>query len=322
MPWPPNGRVVAVGRMLDLVERYVEYKRSRGFRIRVEAYTLRRFASWADDTHPGAPLSSELALGWVGTFGGATDWYGARLWETVRTFSRWACVADAGSAMLPKGRGTCHGRTEPYIYEDREVTSLMSALSGLYSPDGLRARSASAMCGLMRACGLRPSECCALAVGDYDCKSATLSVVATKFGRSRLVPLSDSAALSVESHIGELPDVRRDAPLFPRTGGRPFDVRALDYAWQLARDVLLPEGKATWDRRPPRPYDMRHTMITKTLEGWLASGADVDALMPRLSAYVGHQKVEDTYWYLSATDALLDTASGMFESYALGGGRP
>ena len=59
--------------------------------------------------------------------------------------------------------------------------------------------------------------------------------------------------------------------------------------------------------------------ITKVLEGWLAAGLDVDAMMPRLSAYVGHRKVQDTYWYLSATDALLGTASDMFASYALGG---
>lgn len=313
---------MAVGRMSDLVEGYVDYKRSRGFRIRIEAYTLGRFASWADAQRPGEPLSSDLALDWIGTFEGATDWYGARLWETVRTFSRWACVTDAGSTMLPRGRGTCHGRGEPYIYEDHEVASLMSALSGLHSPDGLRARSAAAMCGLMRACGLRPSECCRLAVGDYDGRTATLSVVATKFGRSRLVPLSDSAAAHVESHLSSLPVARRDTSLFPSTGGRPFGVRSLDYAWRLSRDVLLPVGKVAWDRRPPRPYDLRHTMITKTLEGWLASGADVDALMPRLSAYVGHRKVEDTCWYLSATDALLGTASDMFASYALGGGRP
>lgn len=306
--------------MSDLADGYVEYKRSRGFKIRIEAYTLRRFAAWADAEHPGEPLSTELALGWLGTFDGVTDWYGARLWETVRTFSRWACVADEGSTMLPKGRGTCHGRGEPYIYEDHEITVLMSELSGIHSPDGLRARSAVAMCGLMRACGLRPSECCRLAVGDYDARTATLSVVATKFNRSRLVPLSDGAAARVESHLSSLPGARDGDPMFPGTGGRPFGVRGLDYAWRLVRDALLPDGVTAWDRRPPRPYDVRHTMITKTLEGWLASGVDVDAMMPRLSAYVGHRKVQDTYWYLSATDSLLGTASDMFGSYALGGG--
>lgn len=306
--------------MSELVDGYVEYKRSRGFRIRVEAYTLRRFAAWADAERPDEPLSSGLALGWLGTFEGVTDWYGARLWETVRTFSRWACVEDASSAMLPKGRGTCHGRGEPYIYEDHEISSLMTELSLIHSPDGLRASSAASMCGLMRSCGLRPSECCNLTVGDYAARTATLSVASTKFSRSRLVPLSASAAEHVESHLSSLPSASVGDPMFPRTGGRAFDVRALEYAWQLARDVLLPEGKESWDRRPPRPYDCRHTMITKTLEGWLAAGVDVDAMMPRLSAYVGHRKVEDTYWYLSATDALLGTASDMFASYALGGG--
>jgi integrase len=306
--------------MSELVDGYVEYKRSRGFKIRVEAYTLRRFAAWADAAHPEEPLSSELALGWIGTFDGAADWYGARLWETVRTFSRWACVEDARSVMLPKGRGTCHGRGRPYIYEDHEVSSLMSELSLVHSPDGLRAKSAAAMCGLMRSSGLRPSECCNLTVGDYDAATATLSVVATKFNRSRPVPLSDSAAAHVEAHLSSLPSAQNGNPMFPGTGGRPFDVRSLGYAWRLARDVLLPEGRASWDRRPPRPYDCRHTMITKTLEGWLASGVDVDAMMPRLSAYVGHRKVKDTYWYLSATDALLGAASDMFASYALGGG--
>ena len=310
---------MAVGRMSELVGGYVEYKRSRGFKIRIEAYTLRRFASWADGAHPGEPLTTELALGWIGTFDGVTDWYGARLWETVRTFSRWACVEDARAVMLPKGRGTCHGRGKPYIYEDHEMATLMAGLSGLHSPDGLRARSAVAMCGLMRACGLRPSECCRLTVGDYDAMTATLSVMATKFNRSRLVPLSDGAAARVESHLSSLTGARDGAPMFPRTGGSPFNVRGLEYAWQLVRDALLPDGETAWSRRPPRPYDLRHTMITKTLEGWLATGVDVDAMMPRLSAYVGHRKVQDTYWYLSATDALLGTASDMFASYALGG---
>ena len=311
---------MAVSRMSSLVDGYVAYKRSRGFKIRVEARTLGRFAAWADGERPGEPLSSELVLGWLATFDNVSDWYRARLWETVRTFSRWACVADADSTMLPKGRGTCHGRGEPYIYEDSEVTTLMSALSQLHSPDGLRGASASAMCALMRACGLRPSECCRLTVADYDGTTATLMIVATKFGRSRLVPLSESAAAHVESHLSSLPVAHLESPLFPNTGGRPFSVRALDYAWQLTRDLLLPAGKTEWNRRPPRPYDLRHTMITKALEEWLAQGIDVDARMPYLSAYVGHRKMEDTYWYLSATDALLGTASEMFASYALGGG--
>ena len=51
----------------------------------------------------------------------------------------------------------------------------------------------------------------------------------------------------------------------------------------------------------------------------MASGVDVDAMMPYLSAYLGHRKIADTYWYLTATDVLLDSASNMFKEYAAGG---
>ena len=97
-----------------------------------------------------------------------------------------------------------------------------------------------------------------------------------------------------------------ETQLFQRTGGRPFDVRAV-------------EG-AGWDRRPPRPYECRHSFCTHTIERWVAEGRDVNAMMPILSAYVGHSKVADTYWYLTATDALLDAASDMFWA-SVGGGR-
>ena len=307
--------------MSDLVEGYVSYKRSLGYKIATESKLLARFARFSDAEHPGEALSSELALAWIASFDAPSEWYAARLYETVRTFSRYACVADAGSTLLPAGHGKCHGMNDPYIYGDDEIEAMMGALSKIYSPDGLRARSASAMCGLMRSCGLRPSECVRLTVGDYDPSTGVISVIATKFNRSRLVPISDSAATRIESHLSTIPAGHAGAPLFPRTGGRPFDVRALEYAWQITRDVLLPDGAVRWNRRPPRPYDCRHAFATKTLEGWLASGADIDAMMPYLSAYLGHRKLADTYWYLSATDGLLGTASNMFGDYVLGGER-
>ncbi|WP_165249660.1 tyrosine-type recombinase/integrase [Adlercreutzia sp. ZJ141] len=298
---------------------YVAYKRSLGYKIKIEAATLERFALYADSEHAGKSLSSSLVLAWIKTFESASDWYCARLYETVHTFSRYACLVDEGSTLLPKGRGKCHGKNNPYIYEDNEIEAMMSALSKIYSPDGLRAKSASTMCGLMRSCGLRPSECTHLTISNYDASKGVIDIIATKFNRSRRVPLSDSAARVIETHLSSIPASCADLPMFPRNGGRPFDVRALEYAWQITRDVLLPEGENTWSRRPPRPYDVRHTFVTKTLEGWLAAGKDINAMMPYLSAYLGHQKIADTYWYLSATEGLLKIASNLFEEYAGGG---
>lgn len=99
-----------------------------------------------------------------------------RLYETLRTFSRYACAVDPQSRLLPKGPGGCHGRTDPYIYSDAEAASMMSELASLHSPDGLRARSLPTMFGLMYSAGLRPSKCTRLTLGDYDSAAGAVLV--------------------------------------------------------------------------------------------------------------------------------------------------
>jgi hypothetical protein len=45
------------------------------------------------------------------------------------------------------------------------------------------------------------------------------------------------------------------------------------------------------------------------LLGWYRDGADVPALLPRLSTYLGHTDPKHTYWYLSAAPELLVLAA-------------
>lgn len=137
-----------------------------------------------------------------------------RLYETLRTFSRYACAVDPQSRLLPKGPGGCHGRTDPYIYSDAEAASMMSELASLHSPDGLRARSLPTMFGLMYSAGLRPSKCTRLTLGDYDSAAGAVLVRQSKFNRGRIVPLSDTAAAAVESHMSRLAGCGRPDALF------------------------------------------------------------------------------------------------------------
>ncbi len=47
----------------------------------------------------------------------------------------------------------------------------------------------------------------------------------------------------------------------------------------------------------------------RTLIGWYRDGADVEAMLPRLSTYLGHIHPAHTYWYLSAAPELLALAA-------------
>ena len=69
---------------------------------------------------------------------------------------------------------------------------------------------------------------------------------------------------------------------------------------------------ATAGRRP-RAHDLRHSFAVRTLLGWYRDGADVQALLPRLSTYLGHVEPASTYWYLSAAPELMGLAAQRLE---------
>ena len=54
---------------------------------------------------------------------------------------------------------------------------------------------------------------------------------------------------------------------------------------------------------------MRHRFSVRTLVDWYRAGLDVEREIPKLSAYLGHVHVNDTYWYLEAVPELLMLAT-------------
>lgn len=63
----------------------------------------------------------------------------------------------------------------------------------------------------------------------------------------------------------------------------------------------------------PRLHDFRHRFACEVLLRWYREGVDVERHLPELSTYLGHVKVSDTYYYLSATPELLQLALNRLE---------
>jgi len=64
----------------------------------------------------------------------------------------------------------------------------------------------------------------------------------------------------------------------------------------------------------PRIHDLRHSFAVHTLVDWYRDGRDVNAMLPRLSTYLGHRDPICTYWYLSAAPELLALAAGRLQA--------
>jgi hypothetical protein len=61
----------------------------------------------------------------------------------------------------------------------------------------------------------------------------------------------------------------------------------------------------------------RHTFACRRLLAWYRDGTDIDRAIDQLSAYLGHAKVTDTYWYLTGLPELLELAGRRFAQFTL-----
>lgn len=310
----------------DALTEYLAVRRALGTQLAWPESSLRKFVHFVDAE--GAQfLTTELALRWALEPVGVQRATHARRLAIVRAFAVWLQATDARTQVpAPRLLPAEQRRPAPYVYSDQEILALMAAADGLRSSSGLRAATFKTLIGLLAATGLRPGEAISLELGNVDVVNGILAVRGSKFGKSRLVPLQDSACTALTAYAS-----LRDA-LWPRRDTQAFLVSVRGCRLRactvrrtfagLCRTVgLRPHVPRRRIGRGPRLQDIRHTFATRRLVEWYRAGLDVDRLMPRLATYLGHVSTVETYWYIQAVPELLGLATERMEAAARGGAR-
>src|SRR5262249_6936576 len=168
--------------------------------------------------------------------------------------------------------------------------------------------------GLLAVTGMRVGEALRLDRRDVDWDDAIILVRDTKFHKGRNVPVSASTVAALRTYARRR-DRRRPPPettrLFVSLSGTPVAYRHFAASFHAA---VRTAGIGSGSSPQPRIHDLRHGFAVRTLLGWYRAGLDVEALLPRLSTYLGHREPRSTYTYLSATPELLAQAAALLET--------
>jgi integrase/recombinase XerD len=212
-------------------------------------------------------------------------------------------------------------RVAPYIFTDAEVARLLSHSAAIADSvrSPLRGAATRLAIILLYTAGLRRGELLRLSAQDYDASAQTLLIRASKFHKSRLLPLAADVAAEVTQFLvlraAVQPPLPAAAPLIwnPYCGGRAY------CSIQLRKNLhilLNLAGIQKSDGRRPRIHDFRFSFAVNALIRWYRNGADVQAKLPFLAAYMGHVSVLSTYYYLRFVEPLRSLASKRFaDSY-------
>lgn len=300
----------------EALETYLSLRRGLGAELRGPGGHVHRFVEFLEG-EGAAGITSQLALRWATAPVGATPATWALRLADVRRFAAWLSATEPRTEVPPLGLlPHRYRRRPPYIYSDDEIDRLLDAAARLPSRSGLRAQTYVALFGVIATTGLRLGEAIALDRDDVDLRAGVLAIRRAKFGTSRFVPVHASAGAALARYAQQrdrlLP--RPACPAFFLAGrGIRVTPCSARYTFAVVSRAVGLRAPASGDRhrhgRGPRLHDMRHRLAAKTLIRWYREGRNVERELPKLSTYLGHVHVADTYWYIEAVPELLQLAT-------------
>jgi integrase len=289
---------------------YLRLRRALGHKLDVEGRELSRFVARLD-LAGAAAITMPAVLEFVADADPATTMAARRL-TAVRGFARYLAALDGVSVVPPAGLAGSRARHRiPHIFSDADVAAVIAHARAAV-PARFRQDTVATMTGLLAVTGMRVGEALRLGRGDVDWDQAVILIRGTKFGKGRDVPVSESAITALAAYARQR-DRRRPATtrLFVSLAGTPV---AYSHFGETFRGAITAAGIGAGTGIRPRIHDLRHSFAVRTLLGWHRAGLDAEALLPRLSTYLGHREPRFTYRYLTATPELLALAASRLEA--------
>jgi integrase len=165
--------------------------------------------------------------------------------------------------------------------------------------------------------GLRRGELVRLTLDDVEPQAGILRIRASKFHKSRLVPLSADAGEELQAYLRKrLASPFTTGPGAPllghgKRGGRQYTGGGMGRVInRLFTNAEVTDGEG----RRPHVHDVRHSFAVQALTRWYRAGTDVQSNLPRLAMYMGHVSIVSTAHYLHFVPAMRELASDRFES--------
>lgn len=288
-----------------LIADYLSLRRALGFKLEKNELYLGQFRRYLE-TAGITVITVDVMVQWAMLPGGAPGWHAHRL-GVLRSFARWAHVFNPGIPIPdPRTLRAKTGRMVAFIYSPEDVQAVLDAADRI--PHPMVAATYRTLIGLLSCTGLRVGE--AIQLNRSSLNDGVLTIVDTKFGKTRFVPLHPSAQ-DVLAYYGALRDktlgpVPTEA-LFASLAGTRLIYKNVHFTFHrlIGAAGIVPRSRAC----RPRIHDLRHTFAVTTMLDAYGDGRNPAEVLPILSTYLGHASPASTYWYLQSDPQLLAAAA-------------
>ena len=293
------------GPLAVLLQEFIEFKRSTGFKYIKEAQDLKHFSEFCLQTELKEPvLTKEIVDTWCMKKPHEKQRNGTEQRITcLRQFALYL-VSIGHNAYIPictLNKKSRKSKYVAYVYTHDEINRIIEFSDRIYP--NRRSTMHLVMPVLVRllySTGMRIMETLTLQMKHFDLLNGVLVIKNAKHNKDRLIPLSASM-LGILKQYCEVMHTRflPDDYLFFGITREPYSHHNI--YWRF-RELLQQAGIPHAGRgNGPRVHDIRHTFACHTLQEATRRHVDLYAALPILSTYLGHESIQATSQYLRMT---------------------
>lgn len=290
---------------------FIVYKRSIGYMYDDSERLLNRYVDYAEKAEAGIRYPTKAV----------TDNYLAKISHArgtlygsvavLREFSRFLQARGyRGAYMIPPKTASQPIPEDPYFFTEEEISAFFRELDLIKPNKSFKGRELviPALFRLLYCCGLRCKEARMLQCRDVHLGELYIDVMQSKGPKSRRIFISQELSdylSGYEESINLLFPGREY--FFPSSAGF-YSSTAVSANFRRFWQKAFPDFAIT---TRPRAYDFRHHFAWANLNRWAAEGLDVNAMLPYLMRYMGHQSVSETLYYFHFVPEFFPTYKSM-----------
>lgn len=290
---------------------FIDQKRALGYTYDNVA-DPKMFDRMCAEQFPGEnSLTADICSAWAVRRGKETAKATAGWSAFIREFARYLLRNGEQAYVMPRGAiAKKSQRYIPHIYSHTELGDMWRAFDEVQPTSAYPTAHfiLPTLIRLLYCSGMRPGEALNLRMDNVNLRDGKIFIAESKGNRDRIIMLADDV-LELCRKYDEQVQVYFPSRsyFFAKNAAAPCDYRWVGYIFRKVRNKLHIESRSG---NLPRLYDLRHTFATHRLYMWMRDGKDLNAMMPYLSAYMGHTKLTETFYYIHLVPGMLEEMSG------------
>ena len=275
-------------RLLEGVETYVCRKRSGGLSYDKPASNLHGFTKQVGDV-PLDRVTVQHVLDFLAGPRTSTTTWRKKHSILKHFFEFWASRGAMPPFLMPPIRPPCRQTFVPYIYTRAEIHTLLATVRVSQKPSWCKidAPTFRTLLLTLYGTGALTGEILRLSREDVALNKGLVTIRGNRFGRSRCIPIGCDLREILRIYLNSKRRRQwKSEYLFVTKCGQPVVARSLNANFQRLRTIA---GIARYDGAvyQPRMHDLRSTFAVHRITSWIRNGADLNRMLPALSAYMG-----------------------------------